>query len=106
MISIRYAGLVMTVLALGLRPAGAQSSSPAFGWFAELVSFDAATRMMTAKARIEPHVVKHVGKFAPGDRVVLVWTQFGGEADAIRYVAAESAMAAESGYIVHARFIS
>lgn len=79
---------------------------PSFGWFAELVSFDAATRTMTVKARIEPHVAQYTKTFAPGDRLVLTWTQFSGNADAVTYVASENAMTAKSGYVVRGTFVS
>jgi hypothetical protein len=78
----------------------------AFGWFAEFVSFDGDANVMTVKARIEPHVGRYVSTFAPGDRLVLTWSQFGGNADAIRYVASENAMMAKSGYILRGRFVS
>ncbi len=97
--------IAIAVMAIGQPLLAAESSPATFGWFAELVSFDPAARTMTAKAPFEPHVARYIGSFAPGDRVVLVWTQFGGEADAVRYIAREAAMDAESGYVVRARFV-
>ncbi len=77
----------------------------AFGWYAEVVSFDAATRTLTAKARVEPHVAARATRFKSGDRVVLSWTAYKGEADAVRSVTGEKATAAESGYLVRAKFV-
>ena len=77
----------------------------AFGWYADVVSFDAATRTLTAKARVEPHVAARAKDFKAGDRVVLAWTAYKGEADAVRYVTGEKATVAESGYLVRATFV-
>ncbi len=77
----------------------------AFGWYAEVVSFDAATRTLTAKARVEPHVAARAKGFKAGDRVVLSWTAYKGEADAVRSVTGEKATVAESGYLVRATFV-
>jgi hypothetical protein len=77
----------------------------AFGWFAEFVSLDTKTNVMIVKAPIEPHVTPYILTFAPGERVVLTWSQFGGNADAVRYVASDKAMAARSGYILRGRFV-
>lgn len=112
----RTAQLILAIAALALSqvPVGAQSLKPSaggqvagqFGWFAELVSFDPATNTMTARARVEPHVAKFDASLAKGDRIVLLWSQFKGEADAIRYVASEKAISAESGFLVRAKFVS
>jgi len=84
----------------------AAAPATSFRWYAEVVSFDAATRTLTAKAAAEPHVAARTTALRSGDRVVLAWTAFKGDADAVRYVAADTAMAAESGYLVRATFIS
>jgi len=87
-------------------PAAKTAAAPtSFGWYAEVVSFDPATRTLTAKARVEPHVPGRVSGLKSGERVVLAWTAFKGEADAVRYVAAEKATVAESGYLVRATFV-
>ena len=85
--------------------ATATSAPTAFGWYADVVSFDAATRTLTAKARVEPHVAARAKGFKAGDRVVLSWTAYKGEADAVRSVTGETATAAESGYLVRAAFV-
>lgn len=77
-----------------------------FGWYAEVVSFDAATRTLTAKAAAEPHIAARAKSLQTGDRVVLAWTAYKGEADAVRYIAQEKTMAAESGYLVRGTFLS
>jgi hypothetical protein len=101
-------GLVALVVAAlaAAAPLNAQAPRRTFGWYAKLVSFDAATRTMIASAPIEPHVGRYVSSFAPGDRLVLTWAQFDGNADAVTYVAAEKAMTAKSGYVVRAKFVS
>ena len=96
-------------------PAGARAAAPAvaiattaptsFGWYAEVVSFDAATRTLTAKAKAEPHVAGRAKHLKSGDRVVLSWTAHKGEADAVRSVTGEKATVAESGYLVRATFV-
>jgi hypothetical protein len=85
---------------------GAQTVRDSFGWYAETVSFDAATNTLTAKARMEPHVGRYITSFKPGDRLALTWTQFDGHADAVTYVVHEKAMTAKSGYVVRGRFVS
>jgi hypothetical protein len=77
-----------------------------FEWYAEFLTFNAQGATFTAKARIEPHVATYVAKFKPGEHIVMVWTQFDGNADAITYVAAEKEMAAQSGYLLRGTFIA
>jgi hypothetical protein len=55
---------------------------------------------------MEPHVGRYITAFKPGDRLVLTWTQFDGNADAVTYVVPEKAMTGKSGYVVRARFVS
>ena len=87
-------------------PAPATATAPtSFGWYAEVVSFDAATRTLTAKAKAEPHVAGRAKHLKSGDRVVLSWTAHKGEADAVRSVTGEKATVAESGYLVRATFV-
>jgi hypothetical protein len=110
---IRFNRLVCTTVAVILLASGvsvaqaqAQASGNTFGWFAEVVSFDAATGTLTAKAKAEKHVAARAGHFKTGDSVVLAWAQFNHEADAVRYVVSEKDMAAGSGYLVRGRFVS
>lgn len=102
---VRLAGIALFASALA-----AQAQTPAapssFAWYGELVSFDAASRTVTAKAKIEPHVSKHVAALGAGDRVALVWKTFSGEADAITYVTRDKELVAESGYVVRASLVS
>ncbi len=87
--------------------ASAVKAAPtSFNWYAEVVSFDAGSRTLTAKARVEPHVTGRASHLKAGERVVLGWTAFKGEADAVRSVTAEKAMVAESGYLVRATLVS
>jgi hypothetical protein len=88
-------------------PAPAAKAVPtSFNWYAEVVTFDAASRTLTARAKVEPHVTGRVSHLKAGERVVLGWSAFNGEADAVRSVTAEKAMAAESGYLVRATLVS
>lgn len=87
------------------KAATATFAPSAFGWYAEVVSFDAATKTLTTKARVEPHVAARAKGLKAGDRVVLAWTAYNHEADAVRYVAPEKAMTADSGYLVRAKFV-
>src|SRR5262245_20873091 len=102
---------------LASAPLGAQTAAPrtaaapatrgpSFGWFAELVSYDAGAHTMTVKARVEPHVARYAQTFTPGERLVLTWYQFAGNADAITYAAPEKDMTAKSGYVVRAKFVA
>ena len=84
----------------------AQTKSQSFGWYAELVRFDQAAKTVTARAPIAEHVARYIGRFAPGERIVLVWSQYDAEGDLIRYVERAEAMAATSGYIVPVEYVS
>jgi hypothetical protein len=89
------------------RTLSAQPPTHAFTWFAELVSADRAARTVTVKARVEPHVARTFKMLTPGTPVALVWSQFGGEADAIRYIERADALPAESGgYIVRGQIVA
>lgn len=116
-------GVVAMTVAFGSIPAAAQSAPAAapappakapaaksaapssFGWYGEVVAFDAATRTLTARAKAEPHVPARAATLKAGDPVVLSWVAFNGEADAVRYVAAAKATAAESGYLVRGTLV-
>jgi hypothetical protein len=51
--------------------------------------------------------VRTLQPLTPGTRVALVWTQFDGEADAVRYVQRIEAMPADSGgYIVRGQYVA
>lgn len=83
-----------------------KAAPTSFNWYAEVVSFDAGSRTLTAKAKVEPHVTGRASSLKAGERVVLGWTAFKGEADAVRSVTAEKATVAESGYLVRATLVS
>jgi len=102
---IPFAVLALTAL-FALGELVAQTTGQSFGWYAELVSFDQAGQTMTARAPIAEHVARYIGRFAPGDRIVLVWSQYDGEGDVIRYVERAETMAATSGYIVPVDYVS
>lgn len=102
------AGAQATPTPAGPAPASAaKSTAPSsFNWYAEVVSFDAASRTLTAKARVEAHVPGRASSLKAGERVVLGWAAFKGEADAVRSVTAEKATVAESGYLVRATLVA
>ncbi len=84
----------------------AKAAAPAsFGWYAEVVSFDAPSSTLTARAAVEPHVPARAARFKPGDPVVLTWTAWEREADAVRSVSGDKETAAESGLLVRAKFV-
>lgn len=64
----------------------AQSSGDTYTWHGELVSLDAGTRMVTVKTHLLGNVVKEVGGFAVGDRVLLKWSGFDKFADVVNGV--------------------
>ena len=103
-------GAFLATAAIGLGPGHTVSAQPAahgFVWFAELVSADRAAKTVTVKARVESHVVRTLEPLTPGTRVALVWSQFNGEADAVRYVERIETMPADSGgYIVRGQFVA
>jgi hypothetical protein len=81
------------------------ASAPMFSWFADLVAFDRASRQVTVKATVEPHVLRYIERFRPGDPIVIVWQQFEGEGDAVKYIAASDRVAADAGFIVRGAFV-
>ena len=88
-------------------PANAQATAgQAFAWFGELVTFDDAAKIVTARAPIQEHVARYVEKFQPGDDIFLFWSQYEAEGDVIHYVEFADATVAESGYIVPAQFVA
>src|SRR3954453_18366280 len=105
----RLCALLTTAVigASGGRTVSAQPPAHAFTWFAELVSADRAGKTVTVKARVESHVVHTFETLAPGTPVALVWTQFSGEADAIRYIERADTLPADSGgYIVRGHIVA
>jgi hypothetical protein len=108
--SIRHLGTLLATAALGLSSGHtllAERPAHTFVWFAELVSADRAAKTVTVKARVEGHVVRMFQTLTPGTPVALVWAQFDGEADAIRYIEPVDALPAESGgYIVRGQVVA
>ena len=104
-VCISAAVLVLAVLAAPGKLV-AQTTDQSFGWYAEFVSFDQAGQTVTARAPIAEHVARHVGGFAPGERIVLFWSQYDAEGDVIRYVERAEGMKATSGYIVPVEYVS
>jgi hypothetical protein len=69
------------------------------------VAFDRASRQVTVKATVEPHVLRYIDRFRPGDPIVIVWQQFEGEGDAIKYMAVPDRAAADAGFILRGVFV-
>ena len=93
----------------------AQSSPTApartYVWQAELVSFDSASKTMTAKAAVNEAVVKYLDRFKPGQRVVLIWTADNSkpETGPVRYIENYDAMKSANvnqGYMLPAEFVA
>ena len=101
-----FALLLLVVLGSMQRELAAQAEEPSFAWFAELVSVDQAARTVTARAPIEAHVARYIGRFKQGERITMVWSQLDAEGDIVRYVERAETMEAESGYIVHAEYVA
>ena len=58
-------------------------------------------------APIQDAVGRYIDRFEPDDRIVVTWTQFEGEGDAVMCVSSPEEMASvSSGYIVPAEFVS
>ena len=106
--TMRWCGFALFLLVVlgSAREVAAQAEEPSFAWFAELVSFDHVGKTVTARAPIEAHVAKYIGRFEQGERIVVVWSQFDAEGDIVRYVGRAETMTAGSGYIVHAEYVS
>ena len=48
-----------------------------YAWRAQFVALDETTKIVTLKAQIPAHVEQYVGRFKPGDRLILVWDMVG-----------------------------
>ena len=98
--------LSLMVLMTAAAPLHAQTADSSFAWYASLVSFDPTVPAVTVRARAEPHVVRHVREFAPGEAIVVFWSQYAGEADVVRYVAPTDRVVAETGYVLRASHVA
>jgi hypothetical protein len=109
-ITTRRLGVLLATAAIAVgagRVVVAQRPARTFVWFGELVSADRAAKTVTVKARLERHVARTLQALTPGTRVALVWTQFDGEADAIRYVERVETLPPDSGgFIVRGQFVA
>ena len=94
--------LSVMVLMTAAAPLHAQTADSSFAWYANLVSFDPTVPAVTVRARAEPHVGRHVRELAPGEEIVVFWSQHAGEADIVRYVAPIDRVVAETGYVLRA----
>ena len=99
-------GVVVLLLGHAVVSVAQSPASRSFAWFAELVSVDQAGGAITLAAPITAPVAAYVDRFTAGDRVVIVWTQYDGEADAVMYVSSAEAFDVRSGYIVQAEYVS
>ena len=100
---------VLAILAFLMGPAMAAVAQPpsrSFTWFASLVSFDRESTSVTVVVPTTDPVAAYLDRFAAGDRVVLVWTQYDAAADAVMYVSAAEAFDVRSGYLVQAEYIA
>ena len=98
---------VLVALLLFSGPAGVaeQPDDRSFGWYVELVSVDQAAGAVTVRAPFLKHVANYIDEFSPGEEVVIVWTQFEGEADGVIYIERPDVMKTRGGYIVYADFV-
>ena len=62
-------------------------SGESYLWHGEFVSFDAATRALTVRARVLGDAATEAGRFNAGDRVLLTWSGLDIHAGAVRRVA-------------------
>lgn len=84
----------------------AQSADRSFAWFAELVSFDQTAKTVTVRAPIQEHVAEYIDEFTASQPIVMVWSQYDGEADVVIYVERLDLMETRSGYLVHASYVA
>ena len=105
----QLAGTTVTLLVLlgsyASIAAGQAPTGRSFAWFAELVSVDQAAGTVTVSAPITDPVAAYLDRFDPGEHVILVWTQYESEADAVMYISSADAMDVRSGYIVQAEYM-
>ena len=114
---MRSLTFVTVILTIGIVAAGAaqeraQIPAPAttdtYVWTGVLVSFEDATRTMTAKVRIfGPQALGEPGRFKPGDRVSLSWLGYDAHADHVREVVPDDATRRNQGsFQFPAEFVS
>ncbi len=93
------------VALLGVTPIRAQMPPTSFAWFGELVRSTASG--LTVKVPVEGHVSRMVSRFKAGDPIVVMWMQFSGEGDAVRYVESAERLPADiGGYVVRGTFVA
>jgi hypothetical protein len=63
-----------------------QNTADTFVWHAELVSADAGSGTFTVKAQMLSDISKEVGRFKPGDRLLLTWSGVDRYAGAVRQI--------------------
>ncbi len=103
--------LVAAAVQVALAQAAPSGAKRTYVWFAELVSFDASAKTMTAKAAVTEAVAKYIDRFKPGQRIVLVWSADNTtpETGPVRYIESYDAMKGsnvDQGYILPAEFVS
>lgn len=87
--------------------AAAQSATRTYAWYGQLVSLDRATRTVTVTAQLQDHLAPYLGRYKPGDRVVLTWSTLKGEGDVLVFVpSADEMKYVDVGYILPAEFVS
>jgi hypothetical protein len=110
---VRWPAAVAAALLLSVAAASSvhaqsapRSAAPrSFAWFGELVSVQPPH--VTVKVGVEPHVAQSLTEFQPGAAIVLVWSQFQGEGDSVRYLDVDAAVPADlGGYVVRGRMVA
>jgi len=109
---IRTASPVLVICVLGFATIRAQTAAVpqhSYVWYGEFVSLDAAGNA-TVKAQMRDHVGMYVGRFKPGDELLLVWDMSGKTPRADHVMALweydNNAKAQPAGYILPIRFVS
>ena len=86
-ISMMAALAALTLLVgAGTALAGDDAAAADYSWSAELVAFDAPSRMATLKSMVVGHEPGDLTRFEEGDAVVLVWSGVFSQASGIRTI--------------------
>ena len=112
-----FIGAAVALLAAAAGTAGLRAQAPApfekrtYFWYAQMVSLDAGTKTITAKAPIQDAVTQYAGQFKPGEKIMILWSANAGkpETGPVLYAAKLPEMRAskiDSGYIVPVEFVS
>jgi hypothetical protein len=108
---ITFCAVVLAVISAHAAPAAQANKAPAadsYLWDAELVAFDAASRMITVKANVVgEHAPEEIAKLKAGEKVMVTWSGVDRYTSGVNHVVASTdAKNSEGRFSVPVEFVS